>query len=501
VIAATVTHILSSNYCVRGGYLHTTVYCLPSSPDHEQQQPLDVTNPHDEEFKLLLDALEERIEATKEATSDESVAKSVIADCDSLLAKAASPRALFIKGKSLNVLAKIKRSNPILEDAINTLYQVVSSSASNNPVPLKLMEEAGSLCVQLMMFRGWNMRAVQTQKILVKKFGNDDVSKRNRLGVLHLLSGQNAEAGDVFEAVLADRPDNGFAMVHLGFVLKLKATGNSGKTPVTSSEKLLERAVDLLTRGIESGDNDVMEGKFFFHLGDGLRRLGRSEDADKVYRAGADKGMFLSFWQRSLYNVNGLKAQPVWPLHETGVQRELEALAENWREIQTEAISIFREGLFAGEGESLQDTGRWSQFELYRQGRKSRQGCAKAPKTCALVDALGPAVTTNRRGQVKFSVMEAGTHVHAHSGPTNCRLRVHLGLKVPEVAVVAPPSSRLRVADQTLTWNEGQIFVFDDSFDHEVWHDNPQKEARIILILDIWHPQLSASQRDSLPAI
>ena len=36
----------------------------------------------------------------------------------------------------------------------------------------------------------------------------------------------------------------------------------------------------------------------------------------------------------------------------------------------------------------------------------------------------------NRRERVKFSVMKSGTLIHTHSGPTNCQLRAHLGLKV-----------------------------------------------------------------------
>ena len=62
-------------------------------------------------------------------------------------------------------------------------------------------------------------------------------------------------------------------------------------------------------------------------------------------------------------------------------------------------------------------------------------------------------------------------------------------------------STVLRVADKYLHWSDGEIFVFDDSFDHEVWHTNENNEARIVLIMDLWHPQLSAEKRASLPAI
>ena len=32
--------------------------------------------------------------------------------------------------------------------------------------------------------------------------------------------------------------------------------------------------------------------------------------------------------------------------------------------------------------------------------------------------------------------------------------------------------------------------VFDDSFEHEVWHDGDS--PRLVLIADIWHPELSS---------
>ena len=141
--------------------------------------------------------------------------------------------------------------------------------------------------------------------------------------------------------------------------------------------------------------------------------------------------LFFSFWQRSLYNEPDLKSQPVWPLIETGLEVQFKKIKANWKSIRDEALNVYSasSGGFINESESLKDTGYWGQFDLFIQGREKVQNCAKAPKTCALVKNI-PQIKNNRRGQVKFSVMKSGTHVHAHSGPTNCRLRAHLGLKV-----------------------------------------------------------------------
>ena len=74
-----------------------------------------------------------------------------------------------------------------------------------------------------------------------------------------------------------------------------------------------------------------------------------------------------------------------------------------------------------------------------------------------------------------------GTHIAAHCGPSNYRLRLHLGLSVPR-------GCRIRVGDEVREWRAGECLIFDDSFEHEVWHDG--SGDRIVLIVDAWHPML-----------
>jgi len=446
----------------------------------------ETINPADLELRSILDELETHLDTSPEQVlaTYKTLNPSVAQD---------SPRGHMIKAKALDALAKKERSNPRLEEAINAYSRILTLPG---PVAKDLLEQAATRSVNLMLFRGWNMRAQQVQKLLIQKFPNN-ATLYNRLGVLHLLTGQNNDAKTAFETVLKQLPDNGFALGHLGFVQKMAGTKANAK-------ETLESCVDLIQRGIDSGDPAIAkEGKFYFHLGDALNRLGRTEDANKVYHDGADRGVFLSFWQRSLYNSETpLKAQPVWPLAETGIQKELEHIASRWREIQKEASFIFEEGYYVGEGEALQDTGHWAQFTLWRDGKMNKANCQKAPTTCDLIKGV-PAISSCKRGQAKFSVMDAGTHVWSHTGPTNTRLRIHLGLKVPSKSEVADRDglverSELRVADRFLSWGNGEVFVFDDSFDHEVWHNSRLNHPRIILIMDMWHPELPLNQRTSL---
>lgn len=223
--------------------------------------------------------------------------------------------------------------------------------------------------------------------------------------------------------------NNGFAAVHYGFVLKIL-------------DNDLEKAVIFLREGIESGEPGTIDGRFYSVYGDALIRLGRREEAVAVFKDAAAKGLFLSENQRSLYNVNHLISRPFWSIAESGYKKDIRNLEVNWIRIRDEGLSLLDNGgYFINEAENLRDFGDWKQFELFARGQKNNKNCERAPFTCKLIETF-PAARFCKRGQVKFSVMHPSTHVWPHCGPTNCRLRAHLGLKVP-------PKTSLRVATET----------------------------------------------------
>lgn len=49
--------------------------------------------------------------------------------------------------------------------------------------------------------------------------------------------------------------------------------------------------------------------------------------------------------------------------------------------------------------------------------------------------------------------------------------------------------SRMRVGTETRQQQEGKAYVFDESFEHEAWHEG--EETRLILIVDFWHVDLT----------
>lgn len=312
-----------------------------------------------------------------------------------------------------------------------------------------------------------------------------------------------AEAKFVLHHTLMRWRDDGFAAVHYGFVLK-------------NLDNDLANAITFLREGIDSGADGTNDGRFYFTLGDALTRLGRTADARTVYRQGTANGLFLSEFQRSLYNVKRLVSRPFWTKAQTTVERHFNVLELNWLQIRDEGLSVLNEdGHFTDESENLRDSGDWKQFDLFARGRKVQKHCDKTPFTCKIIDGFA-AARFCARGQVKFSVMHPGTHVWPHCGPTNCRIRAHLGLQVPAKTFIRVASeTRYAMGDVASvkwffrrcpytnqlyryfrSWQEGKMLIFDDSFEHEVWHNGTG--VRLVLIVDIWHPDLTDDERETL---
>lgn len=384
--------------------------------------------------------------------------------------------ALVGKAQTLDLMAEQQKSNVILGDAVEAYRDVILHHAAD--VDNETLKVIAERCIDRVRFRGQYSKAIDVHQALIRRF-DAEPRFRNQLAVTYLLSNRLAEAKVVLHETLMRWIDDGFALVHYGFVVK-------------NLDKDMEQAVQYLREGIETGHEGTHDGRFYFHLGDALQRLGKQQEALDVYRQGALKKLFLSMYQRSLYNVDSLESRPFWSMEQTTFASQLELIRSQWTVIRDEGMKLLNTaGKFRDEAENLRDTGNWKQFELFYRGQRVDKNCAKAPLTCKLVEQFA-ASRSCKRGQVKFSVMHPGTHVWPHCGPTNCRIRGHLGLKVPS-------GTYIRVAEETRSWENGKWLIFDDSFEHEVWHNGTG--TRLVLIVDFWHPDLTEAQRKSLSPI
>ncbi len=171
------------------------------------------------------------------------------------------------------------------------------------------------------------------------------------------------------------------------------------------------------------------------------------------------------------------------PWYEANVFPLARYLEDNFSAIQKEILAL-DPALLHRESERISRSGEWDVAFFYERGRRRDDLCAACPVTARGIDAY-PAMRTIT-GLIYVSRMRAGTHIAAHRGPTNLRLRCHLGIEVPS------GDCAIRVADETRQWVEGRCLVFDDFFEHEAW--NHTDHDRIVLIADLWHPDLSAAE-------
>ncbi len=156
-------------------------------------------------------------------------------------------------------------------------------------------------------------------------------------------------------------------------------------------------------------------------------------------------------------------------------------LESNYEAIRAEILAL-EASRFHRESERIKRSGDWDVAFLYERGRRRDEVCDACPVTTRGIESY-PAMRTHA-GLAYASRMRPGTHIRAHSGPTNLRVRCHLGITVPD------GDCAIRVGEQTEHWQDGRCLVFDDHFEHEAWNHTDQE--RIVLIVDMWHPGLSA---------
>jgi hypothetical protein len=171
---------------------------------------------------------------------------------------------------------------------------------------------------------------------------------------------------------------------------------------------------------------------------------------------------------------------PSRPWHDASNIPIVAALEDAFLEIQAEIKSI-PESTFHKESERIPRTGAWDVLMLYERGYKDPANCRSCPVT---VEAIKSHATIRSLcGLICVSRLRPGTRIAAYRGPTNMRLRCHLALSVPV------GDCAIRVHDETRRWQEGRCLVFDDYFAHEAW--NETSGDRVVLVVDIWHPDLS----------
>ncbi len=134
----------------------------------------------------------------------------------------------------------------------------------------------------------------------------------------------------------------------------------------------------------------------------------------------------------------------------------------------------------------------WTAIHLLQNGRRIEANALHCPHTLALLERFDQPHVPGASPNAMFSLLAPQTGIPPHVGVSNTRLVCHLPLVVPE-------GCWFRVGEETRHWRRGEAFVFDDTIEHEAL--NPSDQLRIVFIFDVWHPDLTAVEREAVVAL
>ncbi|MFU8815306.1 MAG: aspartyl/asparaginyl beta-hydroxylase domain-containing protein, partial [Pseudomonadales bacterium] len=154
--------------------------------------------------------------------------------------------------------------------------------------------------------------------------------------------------------------------------------------------------------------------------------------------------------QRPWRYFPGLTARP---LHDPVAFPWRSLLEDNFACIRDEVTAARARSPFKPHHQNLADQGAWDTLYFYTGNRRIAESHALCPKISRIVRELPRA---GNDAQVYLSTLSGRTHIKAHCGPTNVRLRCHFGIEVPAAA-------RIRVGADTVPWEAGRCLFFDDS--------------------------------------
>ncbi|XP_072271526.1 aspartate beta-hydroxylase domain-containing protein 2 isoform X1 [Pyxicephalus adspersus] len=180
-------------------------------------------------------------------------------------------------------------------------------------------------------------------------------------------------------------------------------------------------------------------------------------------------------------------------------KHDVELLEQNFATILSEFEVIYKafSNCNLPQGWKLNSTpkGEWFTFYLVNQGACIPANCKKCPRTYRLLGSLRTFIGNNVFGNACISVLTPGAVITEHYGPTNIRIRCHLGLRIPA-------NCELVVGGEPQCWAEGHCLLFDDSFLHTAFHEGSAEDGpRVIFMVDLWHPNVAAAERQALDSI
>lgn len=146
-----------------------------------------------------------------------------------------------------------------------------------------------------------------------------------------------------------------------------------------------------------------------------------------------------------------------------------------------------------GDMHGMLDNDDWSSLDLIEQGEAVPENVRHAPVAYETITQHVPVCTIpNRAPTLLLSLLKPGKRIPPHHGMLNPRYICHLPL-------IVPGNGALRLGSQTHEWRKGELIAFDDTIEHEAW--NRSDEDRLVLLFDVWRPELEAIEHAQIAAL
>ncbi len=203
----------------------------------------------------------------------------------------------------------------------------------------------------------------------------------------------------------------------------------------------------------------------------------------KIYAQEPEQFFWPGLPQRQFYD----RSEFTWA---SALEAQTDAIAEEARAVMAledgfQAYLHVQSGPKTRESH-LQDNTDWSAAYLIKSGTVNEAVAKHCPHAMAALEDVPLCTVPGKNPSVLFSMLRPKTRIDPHHGMLNTRLICHLPLIVPGACV-------LRVGNQRHVWRRGELTVFDDSIEHEA--ENMSDEPRIVLLFDIWRPELNDRDR------
>uniref|UniRef100_UPI0040488DF6 aspartyl/asparaginyl beta-hydroxylase domain-containing protein n=1 Tax=Rheinheimera sp. TaxID=1869214 RepID=UPI0040488DF6 len=198
----------------------------------------------------------------------------------------------------------------------------------------------------------------------------------------------------------------------------------------------------------------------------------------------------------SFFYVPDLKAQPFYTLAEIPALSELVSQINAFK---PELLTLGQQSYqyYVDSSGPVPNTNSWQEVKhkwfsthLLRGDERTEYVTGKLAECVDLLAHELIAHCPPHAAEAFVSSLLPGAEIPPHFGISNIKLTVHVPLEVNSACW-------LKAGEETFHWSaDAAVMIFDDSFLHSA--ANHSEQRRDVLIFDIWHPDLTLSERQAI---